>query len=80
MRQYFVPLTFGKPDSTDQFNIVAKEAACAYTRTLEHNIGRSGQQNMITVVGWGNGLSSTVALMLTTEMHDISFNLVAANP
>ena len=81
MRQHFVPLTFGKPDSSDQFNIVAKEAACAYIRTLEHNFGRSGQHNnMITVVGWGNGLSSTVTLMLTTEMHDISFDLVAAYP
>ena len=34
MRQHFVPLTYRKPDTTKQFNIVPKQAACTYIRTL----------------------------------------------
>ena len=80
MRQGFVPLTFGKPGDRGQFNILAKEAACAYSRTLDHNFGKSGNNRKLSVVGWRNGTSSTVTLFLTTEMHDLSYDLVAANP
>ena len=81
MRQHFLPLTFGKPDVKDQFNIPVKEAACAYSRTLTHNFGKSGRSsNKLSVVGWRNRISSSVTLLLTTEMHNLSFDLVAANP
>ena len=81
MRQHFIPLTYGKPDATKQYNIVPKQAACTYTRTLTHNFGQSGKRNnKVTVVGWRNGISSTVTLMLTTEMHEVSYDLVFANP
>ena len=81
MRQHFVPLTFGKPNASLQFNIPVKEASCAYSRTLVHNFGKSGSsRNKLSVVGWRNGTSSAVTLFLTTEMHELSFDLVVANP
>lgn len=88
----FIPFTFGKNNKDDKRRGAAKQQnkefipadsfKTVHQKTALHNLGKkSGEPSRaITCLAYANGISSSVALLLSSREHKIEWDLILADP